>query len=69
MKKWLLERFLPMWAKETVQKENRRLKEENEALSQKLREKEAYIKGIHKGMGRKSLPLTRGPQMRKVERF
>lgn len=48
MKKWLLERFLPMWAKETVQKENRRLKEEREELFQKLREKDAYIKGVHK---------------------
>lgn len=59
MKKWLCERFLPMWAKETVLWENRQLRKENEALSQKLREKEAYMKGVHKGMRRKSLPLMR----------
>lgn len=59
MKKWLTERFLPMWAKETVLRENRQLRKENEALSQKLREKDAYIKGVHKGMRRKSLPLMR----------
>lgn len=50
MKKWLLERFLPMWAKETLLRENRELKTENQALSQKLREKDAYIKGMHKGL-------------------
>lgn len=53
MKKWLLERFLPMWAKETLLRENRELKTENQALSQKLREKDAYIKGMHKGLRQK----------------
>lgn len=50
MKKWFLEQFLPMWAKETVLRDNRllvrkmrELKQENERLS-------AYIRGLEKGM-------------------
>lgn len=50
MKKWFLDRFLPMWAKETVLRDNRllvrrirELKQENERLS-------AYIQGLEKGI-------------------
>lgn len=50
MKKWLTDRFLPMWAKETVLRDNRLLREENTALQQKIRELEHYIRGIHTGM-------------------
>lgn len=50
MKKWLLEHFLPMWAKETVLRDNRLLREENDALCHKVRELEQYIRGIHTGM-------------------
>lgn len=50
MKKWLLERFLPMWAKETVLQDNRLLRKENQLLQQKVSELESYIRGIHVGM-------------------
>ena len=50
MKKWLVERFLPMWAKETVLADNRRLKRENEHLKQKLRQSLSYIEGMEKVM-------------------
>lgn len=50
MKKWLINRFLPMWAKETVLRDNRLLREENEILWQKNRELERYIQGIRLGM-------------------
>ena len=50
MKKWFLETFLPMWAKETVLRDNKNLKAENELLRQKLRELENYIQGIHMGL-------------------
>ena len=50
MKRWLLEEFLPMWAKETVLRDNRLLREENEILWQKNRELERYIQGIRLGM-------------------
>ena len=52
MRKWLITRFLPMWAKETVLRDNRQLRLENEALLQKVRELEHYIRGIHTGMRR-----------------
>ena len=56
MKKWLTKQFLPMWAKETVLRDNKILKEENDALRQKIRELENYIQGIHMGLrGRRSV--------------
>lgn len=50
MKKWLIEKWLPMWAKETVLSDNRRLQQENEMLQQKVRQLEAYIRGMESGM-------------------
>lgn len=52
MKKWLIDHFLPMWAKETVLRENRLLREENDFLWQQNRELERYIQGIRLGMRR-----------------
>ena len=50
LKNWLINRFLPMWAKETVLKDLKSTKDENEVLRQKIAELEAYIQGIHAGM-------------------
>ncbi len=50
MKKWLCDHFLPMWAKETVLAENRRLRKENEKLSQLVEQKDAYIQGLQLGI-------------------
>lgn len=50
MKKWFLERFLPMWAKETVFRDNRALLRENRALQQKIRLLESYAQGLQAGM-------------------
>ena len=36
MKNWLVNKFLPMWAKETVLRENRQLRQENLALQQEV---------------------------------
>ena len=52
MKKWLIDHFLPMWAKETVLRENLLLREENDFLWQQNRELERYIQGIRLGMRR-----------------
>lgn len=49
-KKWLTEKFLPLWAKETVLRDNRNLRAENDALRQKICELENYIRGIHLGL-------------------
>ena len=50
IKQWLYERFLPMWAKETLLADYRRLTKENEALLLQLAEKDAYIDGLQTGM-------------------
>ena len=50
MKRWLQNRFLPMWAKETVLRDNRFLQQENAQLQQKIRQLEAYIDGLHRGL-------------------
>ena len=50
MKKWLLNHFLPMWAKETVLWENRQLKKENQALQVKVDLLQAYIDGVRLGL-------------------
>ena len=50
MKKWLLNRFLPMWAKETVLWENRQLRKENRALQVKVDQLQAYIDGVRLGL-------------------
>lgn len=50
MKRWLYERWLPMWAKETLLRENRRLRRENRRLRRQLRERLCYIQGLHRGL-------------------
>ena len=37
MKRWLINNFLPLWAKETVLADNARLKKENERLKAKYK--------------------------------
>lgn len=50
MKKWLLDRFLPMWAKETVLSDNRRLKRQLRAVQQENERLSAYIRGLENGL-------------------
>lgn len=50
MKHWLTDRFLPMWAKQSVLQDNRRLIRENERLSQENRQLQAYIRGVQAGL-------------------
>lgn len=50
IKDWFLNRFLPMWAKETVLADNRNLKIEVAALREELERKNAYINGMVAGM-------------------
>ena len=47
---WLLERFLPAWAKDTVYQENKALRAELEQKAQKIRELSAYIDGLETGL-------------------
>lgn len=50
LKNWFFNRFLPMWAKESVLKDLRKTQAENEELRNKIAELEAYIHGLHAGM-------------------
>ena len=58
-KKWLQEEFLPMWAKETVLHDNRRLAAENRQLRQRLQVVEGYVRGLEAGL-RSSRRAKRG---------
>ena len=49
MKKWLVEQFLPMWAKETVLRENRLLRREIRQQQKEIDCLKAYIKGLERG--------------------
>ena len=59
MKKWLIEGFLPMWAKQTVLEDNRQLVKMNRALQQENRELKAYIQGLERGI--RALKQSRVP--------
>ena len=50
MKKWFLEHFLPMWAKQTVLQDNRELFKQNRQLRQQIKELKAYIRGLELGL-------------------
>ena len=50
MKNWLVSKFLPMWAKETVLRENRQLKQENLLLQQEVDRLDAYARGLKTGL-------------------
>lgn len=50
IKNWFLNRFLPMWAKETLLEDNRKLQNEVAALREDLDRKNAYINGMVAGM-------------------
>lgn len=50
MKKWLQNYFLPIWAKETLLAEKRRLERENLEQQRKINELKAYIQGMQSGL-------------------
>lgn len=50
IKEWFLNRFLPMWAKEMVLADNRRLQQELSELRNELEQKTAYINGMAAGV-------------------
>ena len=50
IKNWFYNRFLPMWAKETVLADNRKLLKEVEDLRLQLMQKKAYIAGLEDGI-------------------
>ena len=50
IKQWFYNHFLPMWAKETLLRDNQKLLKEVDSLYQKLEQKDAYIAGLEAGM-------------------
>lgn len=50
LRKWLLERFLPAWAKDSVYRENKELLARLERQEQEIRELNAYIDGLEAGL-------------------
>ena len=50
IKDWLINTFLPAWAKQSILAENAQLKAENDGLRAKLRELEAYTDGLEAGI-------------------
>lgn len=50
IKNWFLDRFLPMWAKETLLSENRELRKQVVELEAEVQQKTAYINGLMAGM-------------------
>lgn len=60
LKTWLLERFLPAWAKDTVYQENKALRAELERQKQEIRELNAYIDGMETAMRRNRIVIQSG---------
>lgn len=50
IKKWFYERFLPMWAKETLFKDYQNLQRQVAKLQEELEQKNAYINGLMAGI-------------------
>ena len=52
IRQWLLERFLPAWAKDSIYRENAALRDklERQEQEQELRELHAYIDGLETAM-------------------
>ncbi len=50
LRTWLLERFLPAWAKDTVYRENQALQARVAQQVQDIRELNAYIDGLETGL-------------------
>lgn len=50
IKEWLINRFLPLWAKETVLADNRNLKRIIAEKDQEIRELKAHINGMNAGL-------------------
>lgn len=47
---WLINKFLPAWAKESVYRENQQLREEIGRLKNNIDRLNAYINGLENGM-------------------
>lgn len=60
LKRWLLERFLPAWAKDSVYRENAALRAELARLERELRELNAYVDGMEAALRRQKIVIRNG---------
>lgn len=49
-KKWLINTFLPAYAKDTLLQEAKKLAAENAELRHQIKERDAYIEGLERGI-------------------
>lgn len=57
---WLLERFLPAWAKDSVYRENQALRDEVARQKQDIRVLNAYIDGLETALRRQRIVIQAG---------
>ena len=50
LKRWLIERILPVWAREALIAENEKLQEKNQQLTAECDRLNAYIEGLEAGI-------------------
>lgn len=60
LRKWLLERFLPAWAKDSVYRENASLRSELARRQQEIKELNAYIDGMEAALRRQRIVIQAG---------
>ncbi len=57
---WLLERFLPAWAKDSIYRENMDLHKRLEKQAQEIRELNAYVDGVEMALRRQRIVIQTG---------
>ena len=60
LRKWLLERFLPAWAKDSVCRENQALREKLTQREQEIRELNAFLDGVETALRKQRLVIQMG---------
>lgn len=60
IKRWLIERFLPVYLKEELKKENEQLREEIRELRTHIRELNAYADGLEFGLRNQRRIMSNG---------
>ena len=60
LRKWLLERFLPAWAKDSVCRENQALREKLAQQEQEIRELNAFLDGVETALRKQRIVIQMG---------
>lgn len=65
LKRWLIERILPVWAREELMTEIERLKESNRQLAAERDRLNAYIAGVESGIRAQRRIVINNGEMKK----